>query len=228
MRTHCIASRPHLQGDRSRLRLRHSARGLTDGGGLVLLRRVWDALRLGGFLDHHGAELPGLYRPSLMVEVWAAFLFYGGGVLDDLRLLGARGVRWLFGWRAIPDPTSFGRWLRGCGERLVPVLDELLWRVVAARWRRVGPPRAFTLVLDSTVVVRYGEKQAGAQRGYRCSATRSASATGRCTSGSASSLNASKSRRRNYWPNVNDASARGSCDSILRGVPGAGGSTGGN
>ena len=45
VRNHRIPSRPHLQGDPAPLRLRHSARDLTDGGGLVLLRRLWDRLR---------------------------------------------------------------------------------------------------------------------------------------------------------------------------------------
>src|SRR5690625_4984585 len=86
--------------------------------------------------------------------------------MDDLQLFGARGIRRLFGWRAVPDPTTFGRFLRRCGEQLVPILDLALWRVVRARWQRVGVPTSVMLLLDSTVSVRYGEKQAGAEVGY--------------------------------------------------------------
>lgn len=166
MRNHRIPPRPHLQGNPAALRLRHSARRLTDGGGLVLLRRLWDAVGLGQWLDARSEELPGHYRPSLMVELWTVLLFYGGGVLDDLPLLERRNVRRLFGWKAVPDPTTFGRWLRRCGKTLLPLLDQLLWHLVRWRWRMVGTPRKLTLLLDSTVVVRYGTKQAGAELGY--------------------------------------------------------------
>src|SRR5690606_6784601 len=108
----------------------------------------------------------GVYRPSLLVEVWVALLFYGGKWLDDLALLRSRGVRRLFGWTRVPDPTTFGRFLRRAAGVLVPVLDELVWHVLLVRWRAVGVPRRVMLVLDSTVVVRYGTKQAGAEKGY--------------------------------------------------------------
>ena len=110
--------------------------------------------------------MPGVFRPSLMVELWIALLLYGGGRMDDLRLLSGRGVRRLFGWKAVPDPTTFGRFLRRGGERLARQLDELLWQMVLARWAQAGVPRAVMLVLDSTVIQRYGLKQLGAEKGY--------------------------------------------------------------
>ncbi len=72
----------------------HSQENLTDGGGLVVLRRLFDVLHLGRWIDTRSGGLGGYYRPSLLVEVWV------------------------------------------------------------------------TLLLDSTVSVRYGEQQAGAERGY--------------------------------------------------------------
>lgn len=86
--------------------------------------------------------------------------------MDDLRLLESRGVRRLFGWKSLPDPTTFGRWLRRAGERLAGQLDAVLWQGVRARWAVAGVPKAGMLVLDSTVVQRYGLKQAGAEKGY--------------------------------------------------------------
>ena len=166
MRTHHIPSRPHVQGDPGPLRLRHSAGDLTDGAGLVLLRRLWDRFGLGRLIEAKARGVRGVYRPRLMVEVWVALLFYGGRWLDDLHLLRSRGVRRLFGWAELPDPTTFGRFLRRAAGVLVPVLDELVWHVMLARWRAVGVPRRVMLVLDSTVVVRYGTKQAGAEKGY--------------------------------------------------------------
>jgi hypothetical protein len=148
------------------LRLRHSAGELTDGGGLLLVRRLWDRLGLGERIDTEAAWLRGDYRPSLMVELWVVLLLYGGGCMDDLRLLGGRGIRRLFGWKAVPDPTTFGRWLRRGGERLAEQLDAVLWQMVRARWAVAGVPRSVMLVLDSTVVQRYGLKQAGAEKGY--------------------------------------------------------------
>jgi hypothetical protein len=166
VRTQRIPSRPHVQGQSAPIRLRHNARNLTDAGGLVLLRRVWDALGTGKWLNDRSREMGGRYRPSLMVELWVALLLYGGACMDDLRLLRARSVQQIFGWTDIPDPTTYGRWLRRAGSNLTPVLDQLLWHLLRCRWATVGIPRRVTLVLDSTVAVRYGKKQAGAEVGY--------------------------------------------------------------
>jgi hypothetical protein len=146
--------------------VRHSAGELSDGAGLLLVRRLWDRLGLGVRIDQQSAWLPGVFRPSLMVEMWIALLLYGGGRMDDLRLLAGRGVRCLFGWKAVPDPTTFGRFLRRGGERLARQLDEVLWQVVRARWIQEGIPGVVMLVLDSTVIQRYGLQQAGAEKGY--------------------------------------------------------------
>ena len=164
MRTHHIPSRRHVQGTSAPIWLRFSATNLTDGAGLLLLRRLWDALNLGQRID----TLPvrGYYRSSLLIEAWIALLWYGGVYLDDLKLVAARGIRRLFGWHRVPGPTTFGRWLRRAGLGMSHYLDSLLWWVVQQRWGRVGIPRSVMLVMDSTVVVRYGLKQAGAEKGY--------------------------------------------------------------
>jgi len=166
VRNHRIGSRPHVQGDQRPLRVRHSQENLTDGGGLVMLRRLFDALHLGGWLDERTSEIGGRYRPSLMVEVWTTLLLYGGSRLDDLELLERRGVRRIFGWLEVPDATTMGRWLRRAGGPLTVLLDRLVREIVAWHWRKVGLPESVTLLLDSTVSVRYGEQQAGAERGY--------------------------------------------------------------
>ena len=167
MRHHHTGSRPHVQGSGKALRVRHSARNLTDGGGLVLVRKLFDRLALAGWIDGRAKKEKGFFRPGLMSEVWIVSLLYGGGVMDDLPLLERRGVRRIFGWRRVPDATTFGRWLRRASGRMVPLLDELPWRMVRRRWALGrGVPKRLTLVMDSTVVVRYGLKQAGAERGY--------------------------------------------------------------
>jgi len=166
VRVHHIEVRPHVQGCNASLRLRHSSGELTDGGGLLLVRRLWDQLDLGGWLQGQTGEIGGRFRSPLMVELWIVLLLYGGGFMDDLKLLAMRGVRRLFGWARIPDPTTFGRWLRRGGEPLVGVLDRLLWLLVQCRWQAAGVPPQLMLVLDSTVVLRYGTKQAGAEVGY--------------------------------------------------------------
>jgi hypothetical protein len=166
VRVHTIESRPHVQGSAAPLRLRHSAGDLTDGAGLLLVRRLWDRLGLGERLDAETSWLSGDYRPSLLVELWVVLLLYGGGRMEDLRLLRGRGIRRLFGWQRVPDPTTFGRFLRRGGVRLAEQLDVLLWQAVRARWAATAVPRSVMLVLDSTVVQRYGLKQAGAEKGY--------------------------------------------------------------
>jgi hypothetical protein len=139
---------------------------MTDGSGLVLVRRVWDWLGLGEQIDQRAGWLRGRFRPSLMVEIWSTLLLYGGSCMDHLPWLGHRGVRRLFGWKAVPNATTMGRWLRRAGDRFGELLDELLWEMVVTRWRRTGVPDSVMLLIDSTVVVRFGEKQAGAEKGY--------------------------------------------------------------
>ncbi|MDE2794822.1 MAG: hypothetical protein OXL34_08400 [Gemmatimonadota bacterium] len=138
MRHHHTGIRPHVQGSGRALRVRHSARNLTDGGGTVLVRKLFDRLGLAGWIDRRAEKEKGFFRPSLMTEVWIVLLLYGGRVMDDLPLLNHWGVRRIFGWIRVPDPTTFGRWLRRAGERMVPLLDELLWRMVRQRWALAG------------------------------------------------------------------------------------------
>ncbi|MBA4157490.1 MAG: hypothetical protein H0X65_08440 [Gemmatimonadetes bacterium] len=132
-----------MQGSSTPLRLRHSAGELTDGGGLLLVRRLWDRLGLGQRIDTQASWLRGECRPSLMVELWVVLLLYGGGCMDDLRLLTGRGIRRLFGWKRLPNPTTFGRWLRRGGERLAGQLDRVLWQV-ARRGSRFVPERSLS------------------------------------------------------------------------------------
>lgn len=140
---------------------------VTDAAGLTVIRGVWDGLDVGAYLDQELAGVGGYYRPSLHAEQWTSLLLYGGGCMDDLPLLESRGVRRLFGWERVVDPTSFGRFLRRAGEQGARVVEAALRRSVRARWQAMGgAPRAVLLVLDSTVVQRYGVKQAGAEKGY--------------------------------------------------------------
>ena len=166
MRNHRIESRPFVQGSPAPLRLRHSARGLTDGAGLLLFRQLWDRLQLGERIDQHAPDIGGRLRSPLMIESWLSLLLYGGGAMDDLKWLEGRGMRSIFGWQTVPDPTTFGRWLRRGGDEMVKLLDDLVWYTVRARWAEKGVPSSVMLVLDSTVVTRYGAKQAGAEVGY--------------------------------------------------------------
>lgn len=159
--------RPHVQGDSRAVDVEVTNEVLTDGAGLAVMRSVWDHLGLGAYLDEQLASVGGRYRPSLHAEQWISLLLYGGGCMDHLPLLESRGVRALFGWERVVDPTSFGRFLRRAGQKGAQEVDGALRKVVRARWSASGGvPRAVQLVLDSTVVQRYGVKQAGAEKGY--------------------------------------------------------------
>jgi Transposase DDE domain group 1 len=159
--------RPHVQGDGCGIEIETTGEVLTDAAGLSLQRVVWDQLGIGSYLDRELAEVGGWYRPSLHVEQWTTLLAYGGGCMDHLPLLESRGVRALMGWERVVDPTSFGRFLRRAGRKGSEVADALLRKVVLARWKAgKGVPRVVELTLDSTVSVRYGVKQAGAEVGY--------------------------------------------------------------
>ena len=91
---------------------------------------LFDRLGLGGWIDCRTGKEKGFFRPSLMVEAWVVLLLYGRGVMDDLPPLERRGVHRILGWVRVPDPTTFGRWLRRVAERMVPLLDTLPWYMV--------------------------------------------------------------------------------------------------
>lgn len=159
--------RPHVQGDASAIEVETTEEVLTDGAGLAVLRALWDKLGIGAYLDRELAEVGGRYRPSLCAEQWITLLAYGGGCMDHLPLLESRGVRKLLGWERVVHPTSFGRFVRRLGLKGAKVCDEVLRRVVLEGWKAgSGVPRVVMLTLDSTVSVRYGVKQAGAEVGY--------------------------------------------------------------
>jgi hypothetical protein len=160
-----ILARPHVQGDRSALELSEGETRLTDAAGLLQLRSLVDELKLGAWLDAQEIGGQEQYRVSLMAELWCALLLYGGSHMDHLEWVEGRGLRELFGWESIPDPTTFGRWLKRYSDRKLAVVEEALRRVVLARWGK-GVPKSVMLILDATVVLRYGKKQAGAEVGY--------------------------------------------------------------
>lgn len=166
MRCHRIPCRPAAQGNAAGLRVRHSATGLTNGAGWLLVRQLWDRFAFSAPIDQHAPVVGGRYRASTMLETWVAGLLYGVEHLDDRRFLASRGVAPLFGWTRVPDPTTMGRWLRRGGTAMAAHVDALTWWLVRARWRQTGVPKAVPLLLDSTVVQRYGTQQAGATAGY--------------------------------------------------------------
>ena len=98
-----------MQGSRRAQRVCHSARKLTGGGGLVLVRKQFDRFALPVWIDRRAEREKGFFRPGAMTKVWIVLLLYGGGVMDELPLLDCRGVRRVFGWVRVPDPTTFGR-----------------------------------------------------------------------------------------------------------------------
>jgi hypothetical protein len=161
-----ILTRPHVQGNHGGVGVEFTGEKLTDAPGLLGLRAVMDTLGIGAELDQLGAEIGGEYRPSLMVEQWLSMLWYGGGCMDHLEQLEARGVREIFGWTAIPDPTTYGRWLRRAGDEMGGHVEEVEREAVSMRWSVVGVPKAVMLIFDATVQVRYGRDQAGAEIGY--------------------------------------------------------------
>lgn len=76
-----------LKGRRRRCTPRNAPPELTDGAGLATLRRLWDALGVGAWIDERASGIAGYFPPSLMVELWVALLWYGGGWLSDVGLL---------------------------------------------------------------------------------------------------------------------------------------------
>lgn len=161
-----IQARPHVQGDAGGLGVEFTSEKLTDAPGLLGLRAVMDTLGVGAALDALGEKVKGAYRPSVMVEQWLSVLWYGGGCMDHLEQLEARGVRELFGWAGVPDPTTYGRWLRRAGDDMGEQVEEVTREVVSLRWSVVGVPKKVMLIFDPTVSVRYGLNQAGAEVGY--------------------------------------------------------------
>jgi hypothetical protein len=155
-----------VQGDGRSLAVEFTQATLTDAPGLLSLRAVVDGLGIGAALDELGAGIGGEYRPSMLVEQWLSVLWYGGGCMDHLEQLKARGIRELFGWVAVADPTTYGRWLRRAGDEMGKHVEEVTREAVSLRWSVVGVPKEVMLIFDATVQLRYGLDQAGAEVGY--------------------------------------------------------------
>ena len=149
--------RPHVQGSAAALRVRGGGGRITDAGGLVVVRKLWDALGLGGWIDRRSGNVPGRYRPSLMVESWVVLLLYGGGVMDDLPLLERRGVRRIFGWARVPHPGHVRALVAGFGGRAVAASGRA---VVADGAAALGAGRRGAAVGDD----RHGLDRRGALR----------------------------------------------------------------
>jgi len=64
---HHVPSRSHLQGRSAPIRLRHRARDLTDGLGLLVIHRLWDEVELGDWTDGRSDDETGRFCSSLMV-----------------------------------------------------------------------------------------------------------------------------------------------------------------
>lgn len=104
-----VASRADVEGWPARLHLRQSVQEVTDAAGLTALGDLWDRVVRGAWLDRRSSHVPGRYRSCLMiVELWIALLFYGGGLLDDVAWLARRGIREFFGWRRVRHARTLG------------------------------------------------------------------------------------------------------------------------
>ena len=64
MRFHHSGSGPHVQGSPRPLRIRHGAAGITDGGGLLLVRKLFDASGLGSSINARRRGLGGSSGPG--------------------------------------------------------------------------------------------------------------------------------------------------------------------
>ena len=95
-----------------------------------MVRKLVARLRTSEWIHTPTSSQKGFLRPGLMVDVCIALLLYGASVMDDLPLLDRRGMRRIFSGTRVPNPTTFGRWLRRTGESMAPRLDELLWTLV--------------------------------------------------------------------------------------------------
>ena len=78
MRSRQPESRPLRQGASRPLRVRQRAQNLTGGGGLVLVRKLFDRFGRADWIDGRAKEVKGFLRPGLMTEAWITLLLYGG------------------------------------------------------------------------------------------------------------------------------------------------------
>ena len=97
-----------------------------------------------------------------------ALLLYGGGAIEDRPLLVRRMVRRIFGRVRIPDPTTL-RALAEAGQQMHGLLLDVLfadgWSGSAGRWFPAASRSKLTLMLDSIVVVRHGERHVAVDAG---------------------------------------------------------------
>ena len=150
------------------LEISFSGKGLTHFGGLFLLQRFFQKVKLRSLLSQYLHFLQRNNRYTTGEELLALVypIALGLGRIETSHLLKQNGVfQYLTGLPTYPNPTTLRRFLLRMAPLALPKLRNLHDRLLLSMIPRPSPPTRVIFDLDSTVLVLYG-KQEMARIGY--------------------------------------------------------------
>ncbi len=152
----------HHRRGHKRVRVQFIRERLTRFGGVFLLHRFFQQLRLRR--DFHAwVHFPQRNNTYSIPEMLLALLYpmiLGLGRVETTELLRRNGVfQALTGLPAYPDPTALRRFLRRFAVRGLPKLRRLHDRLLAQMCQRPRPLTHVLFDLDSTVLTLYGHQE---------------------------------------------------------------------
>ena len=145
--------------------IEYSDEKVTAWGGMRLMKEVLE--RSG--VSRHLAESPlpeprsnRGYSPSVMVESFLVNVWMGCYRMSHTEVLRRDDtLKALFGWKQTPSGSSYGRFF----NKFSQARNQAVFPALQQRFMENIPLRKLTLDVDSSVIVRYGNKE-GVARGY--------------------------------------------------------------
>ncbi len=150
------------------LEISFSGKGLTHFGGLLLLQKFFQKIKLRSLLSQYLHFLQRNNRYTTGEELLALVypIALGLGRIETSHLLKHNGVfQYLTGLPTYPNPTTLRRFLLRMAPLALPKLRTLHDRLLLSMIPRPSPPTKVIFDLDSTVLILYG-KQEMARIGY--------------------------------------------------------------
>lgn len=150
------------------LKISFSSKSLTHFGGLYLLQKFFQKIKLRSLLSQYLHFLQRNNRYTIAEEILALIypIALGLGRIETSHLLKQNGVfQYLTGLPTYPNPTTLRRFLFRMGPLALPKLRKLHDRLILFMICKPYPPNKVIFDLDSTVLILYG-KQELARLGY--------------------------------------------------------------
>lgn len=145
--------------------IEYSDEKVTAWGGMRLMKEVLERSGVSRHLSEAPLPEPGSnrgYSPSVMVGSFLVNVWMGCYRMSHTEVLRRDDtLKELFGWKQTPSGSSYGRFF----NKFSQARNQAVFPTLQQRFMENIPLRKLTLDVDSSVIVRYGNKE-GVARGY--------------------------------------------------------------